>query len=277
MLLGLGAALAAAVLFGVSAVLQAVGARRVPAAEGLDPRMLLRLLQQPAFVAAIALNLLGFLLHLVALRTLPLYLAQGGIAASLVVTAGMAVRVFGDRLRVSEWASVAAVFVGLALMTTAAAPPGQERPDMTSTVGLFVALAAVAGAGLAVSRARGRLVSGTLGLLAGLGFAIDSIAVRLMPGFTPAELVRAPATYAFLASATLAFLLYSVALQRGAVAAATAPMIVAQTAAPAVVGVLLLGDAVQSGFLPVAVVGLALTTAGAARLAPFEGSRRAMT
>ncbi|MDQ4007609.1 MAG: hypothetical protein M3211_05895, partial [Actinomycetota bacterium] len=113
--------------------------------------------------------------------------------------------------------------------------------------------------------------------LAGLGFAADSIAVRLVPSLSPAALWHAAPTYALLVSSGLAFLLYSVALQRGAVTAATAPMIVAQTAAPALVGVLLLGDDVSPGALPVAVAGLVLTTYGAARLARFEGAPRPAT
>lgn len=274
MLLGLGAALGAAVVFGVAAILQAIGARRVAAAPGLDPRMLLRLLREPAFAGAVALNVLGFVLHLVALRTLPLYLAQAGIAASLVVTAALAVRLFGDRLSRTEWAAVVAVAVGLVVLTMAAGPAGHREVGTAFTVGLFVAVALLVVAGLVAARSQHPVVPAVLGLLAGLGFGTDSVAVRVLPGLSPAELVTAPATYVFLASALLAFLLYSVALQRGAVTTATAPMIVAQTAAPAVVGVLLLGDGVRPGYLPAAVVGLLLTTAGAGRLARYEGAPR---
>jgi drug/metabolite transporter (DMT)-like permease len=272
MLLGLGAALAAAVVFGAATMTQAIGARRVPRMRGLDVRMLLRLLREPVFVVAVLLNFAGFGLHLVALRLLPLYLAQAGIAASLVVAAALAVRTFGDRLSTLEWASVAAVSVGIALLTTAAGEVGTDRADLTFSIALFVVIGVLAGLGALVSRLHHRVVPALLGLLAGLAFATDSVAVRVLPDLTPGALWHAAPTYAFLASAALAFLLYSMALQRGAVAAATAPLIVAQTLAPAVVGVTLLGDGVRSGYLPLAVVGLALTTLGAARLARFEGS-----
>jgi drug/metabolite transporter (DMT)-like permease len=274
MLLGLGAALLAAVVFGVAAILQAVGARRVPASAGLDVRLLPRLLRQPVFVTAVVLNILGFVLHLVALRELPLYLAQGGIAASLVVTAALAVRVLGDRLRPAEWLAVAAVFLGLGLMATASGPTGRDHADSAFTVGLCAAVVLVAVAGWVVSRSPGAVVPALLGLLAGLGFAIDSVAIRILPGLGPLDVVTSAPTYVFLASAGLAFLLYSTALQRGAVTAATAPMIVMQTAVPAAVGVLLLDDGVRPGFLPAAVVGLVLTAGGAARLARFEPASR---
>jgi len=272
MLLGLGAALTAAVVFGFATVVQAVGARRVPTMRGLDVRMLARLLREPAFLAAILLNGVGFALHLVALRLLPLYLAQAGIAASLVVTAALAIRMFGDRLAPLDWTAVVAVSVGLALLTTAAGGVGREQAGVAFSIAMFVLIAVLAGLGAVVNRLQHWSVPAVLGLLGGLAFATDSVAVRVVPVLSPGALWHAAPTYAFLASSALGFLLYSMALQRGAVAAATAPLVVAQTLAPAVVGVVLLGDGVRAGYLPVAVVGLALTTLGAARLARFEGA-----
>jgi drug/metabolite transporter (DMT)-like permease len=274
-LLGLAAALTAAVVFGVATVAQAVGARRVPRMTGLDVFMLPRLLREPAFIASLVLNGVGFALHLVALRLLPLYLAQAGIAASLVVTAALAVRLFGDRLDALEWAAVVALSLGLALLTTAAGDVGRDRADVAFSIAMFALIAVLAGVGALVSRMHHPLTPALLGLLGGLAFATDSVAARVLPSLSPVALWHAAPTYAFIASSALGFLLYSMALQRGAVAAATAPLIVAQTLAPAGVGVVLLGDGVRAGYLPVAVVGLALTAAGAARLARFEGAPRA--
>jgi drug/metabolite transporter (DMT)-like permease len=273
---GLTAALGAAAVFGVATVVQAVGARRVPSLSGVGLRMLPRLLREPAILAALVLNGLGFVLHLVALRLLPLYLAQAGIAASLVVTAALAVRLFGDRLAAVEWAAVGGVVVGLVLLTLAAGETGQQRAGAAFGIGLLAVTGGLALAGLVAGRSGHAVVPAVLGGLAGLAFAVDSIAVRVLPGLTPGALVQALPTYAFAASATLGFLLYSSALQRGAVTAATAPLIVTQTLGPALVGVLLLGDEVRPGLGAVAVVGLALTTAGAARLARFEGAPRAV-
>ena len=81
-------------------------------------------------------------------------------------------------------------------------------------------------------------------------------------------------TYALPLSGALAFLLYSLALQRSSVTVATAPMIVVQTAGPAVVGVLLLGDAVRSGWAVGALVGFVLTAVGAITLVRFEDARQ---
>jgi drug/metabolite transporter (DMT)-like permease len=276
-LVGLAAALAAAVVFGGSSILQAVGSRRVADDSGHDSGLTAgtagRLLRQPAFVAALLLNLAGFLLHLVAVRALPLFLAQAGIAASLAVTALLAVRIFGDRLSRTEWVAIAAVCVGLVLLTAAAGETGEERATGAMTVALFGVAAVMVLAGLVATRARGSVAAATLSLLAGLGFSNTALSARLLPELTVTSVLSTPAAYALPLSGALAFLLYSLALQRSSVTVATAPMIVLQTAAPAVIGVLLLGDEVRSGWALGAVGGFALTALGATLLVRFEGAR----
>ena len=273
MLLGVGAALAAAAVFGSASVLQAAAARTAAPAQGLDPRLLLVLLRQPTFVAALLLNLLGFVLHLVALRLVPLFLAQAGIAASLAVTALLAVRVFGDRLGRREWSAVGAVCGGLALLTAAAGATGAERADPTLEATLGAGVAALVVVGAVVGRARGSWTVWGLSGMAGLGFATTAVSGRLLPALTPADLLGAPVTYVLASAGALSFLLYSMALQRGEVTPATSPMIVLQTVTPAVVGVLALGDEVRTGWLPTAALGLVLTVVGAVTLARFEDMR----
>lgn len=273
MLLGLAAALAAAVVFGGSSILQAVGSRRVSSSSGFHVRTVGRLLRQPAFVAAVLLNLLGFVLHLIAVRALPLFLAQAGIAASLAVTALLAVRFFHDRLSSAEWGAVAAVCLGLALLTAAAGETGEDRATGPMSVALFAVAAVMVAGGLAASRARGLASAAVVSLLAGLGFANTALAARLLPELSVSSVLGSPVAYALPLSGVLAFLLYSLALQRSSVTVATAPMIVLQTALPAVVGMLLLGDTVRSGWAVGALVGFVLTAAGSVALVRFEGVR----
>ena len=277
MLLGLTAALAAALVFGGSSILQAVGSRRVADDSGHDSGLTAgtatRLLRQPAFVAALLLNLLGFVLHLVAVRALPLFLAQAGIAASLAVTALLAVRIFRDRLSRTEWAAVGAVCIGLVLLTAAAGETGEERASGQMTVAIFAVAAVMVAGGLLATRAHGSVAAATLSMLAGLGFANTAVTARLLPELTFSSLLASPVSYALPLSGALAFLLYSLALQRSSVTVATAPMIVLQTALPAIVGVLLLGDAVRDGWVLGALGGFVLTGVGATLLVRFEGVR----
>jgi drug/metabolite transporter (DMT)-like permease len=271
--LGLGAALTAAVLYGVASILQAVGARRVSSSSGLSTTTLVRLLRQPAFLAALGTTMFGFLFHLVAVRTLPLFLAQTGIAVSLVVTALLAVRLFGDQLSRKEWTAVGAVVVGLVLLSASAGDTGTERAGHGLTVGLFATLVGMVIIGLIASRFHGIASTAVLGLLGGLGYAVVGISARILPDFSIGDLLTSPATYSLGLGGGLAFFLYSLALQRGAVTAATTPLIATQTVTPAVVGVLLLGDSVRPGWWPGAVLGFLITGAAAIVLVRFEGVR----
>lgn len=267
--LGLGAALAAAVIFGAASIVLALAVRDSPGSS-LSLDVVVTLLKNPAFALGIAMNLTGFVLHVVALRTVPLFLAQAGIAASLAVTALLAVRVFGDRLGPADWAAVAATCVGLAMLAAASGAAGDDSASATFTAGLFVAFAAVAITGFIVSRMEGVVAAGVLGLLAGCGFAGVGTAARILPSLTPGALATSGATYALLLCGGLGFLLYSVALRKGAVTAVTAPMIVSQTVVPAVVGVMLLNDDIRAGWFPIALIGFAITGWGALQLARFE-------
>ena len=273
MLLGLGAALFAAVLYGFASILQATGARRVASSEGLDPRLVIRLLQQPAFLGALALTMVGFLFHLLAVRTVPLFLAQAGIAVSLVVTALLAVRIFGDQLSRAEWLAVSAVIVGLILLSAAAGDAGTERAYTALTLSLYAILAGMVIVGFIAGRSTGIVVTAMLGLVGGLGYAVVGISSRILPDLVLIDLIRSPATYSLGLGGGLALYLYSMALQRGSAIAATTPLIAVQTITPAAVGVLFLGDQVRPGWWPAAILGFAITAAAAIVLVRFEGAR----
>ncbi|GLF95584.1 hypothetical protein SYYSPA8_14825 [Streptomyces yaizuensis] len=72
-----------------------------------------------AAVAGLALDGLGFLLQIVALRSIPLYAVGAALAASLAVTAVAAGRSLGARPARAEWSAVGAVRAGPALVALA--------------------------------------------------------------------------------------------------------------------------------------------------------------
>lgn len=260
-------------------MLQAVATRREPVADGLDPALLGRLLRHRTFQLALALNLLGFGLHVAALRSLPLFLVQSVIATSVAVTAVLSVRVFAVPLTARQWGAVVAVVAGLALL----APTASSGEAVTlGLAGPALLLLVVALAGL-LAVAAGRLSGATgavaLGLLAGVCFGAVALAARLLPDLAPAALLRSPAVYVLALAGAVAFLLYSAAMHRGSVTTSTAAMVLTQTSFPAVAGVLLLGDRVRDGSGLLAAGGFTLALAGALGLAAFEsgavGSRPA--
>jgi len=99
--LGLLGALLAALAYGAATVLQAVGVRRVAA---LPPGTALRDRARTGwpYAVGLALDALGFLASVAALRTLPLFLVESAVASSVAVTAVLSVVVLGVRLRTAE-------------------------------------------------------------------------------------------------------------------------------------------------------------------------------
>ncbi|MFJ4682622.1 hypothetical protein [Streptomyces sp. NPDC088789] len=263
-------ALGAAICFGTATVLQAMGARRAATTgAGGDAALLLRALRDWRYLAGLALDGLGFVLQIAALRSIPIYAVGAALASSLAVTAVVAARLLRVRLSGAEWAAVALVCVGLALLGLASGAQG-GRPGSTALK--YPMLAAAVGVlllGTVGGHLRGRSRSLLLGLGAGFGFGVVEVSVRLIDGLTPSALFTDPATYALLLGGGAAFLLLTSALQRGSVTTATAGMVIGETIGPGLVGVVWLGDRTREGLTWLAVLGFALALAAALTLTRF--------
>ena len=257
--LGLTAAVLAATLFGVAAVLQAHGVRTEKAPIDSLREFVDAAVRNRTIMLVVAAYLAGFVLHAVSIWYLPLYLAQAAVALSLPITALSAARL-RERLGLADWAAVGAVVVGLVLVSLGAGAPGAGRSSPVFAATLWAAVAVLALLGFS-----GRLVSaGALGTVAGLGYAGSAIAVR---GVTwPLDVPVVAAALAVPVFGLLAFWLYSLALNKAAVASSSAPLVVGQTLVPALVGLWLLGDSVRDGWVAAVVLGMTLAVAGAVLL-----------
>ncbi|MEU0919700.1 hypothetical protein ACFW6N_13470 [Streptomyces cyaneofuscatus] len=265
-------ALGAALCYGTASVLQAIAARaatRPGSGAGVDPALLLRAVRQWRYIAGLALDGLGFVLQIVALRALPIYAVGAALAASLAVTAVVAARLLAVRLSPTEWAAVAVVCAGLGMLGLAS---GQEG-DLPGPSLLPWAVPAAALGVLVLGAVGGRLPtrarSLALGLGAGFGFGVVEVAVRLVDDVSPGALVRNPAAYGLLLGGAAAFLLLTSALQKGSVTTATAGMVLGETVGPALVGVVWLGDGTRAGLGWLAVTGFVVAVAGSLALARF--------
>ncbi|NUK67955.1 hypothetical protein HRW11_28565 [Streptomyces lunaelactis] len=264
-------AFGSAVCYGTASVLQAIAARAAEpgTGSGVDPALLIRALRQWRYIVGLALDGLGFVLQIIALRSLPIYAVGAALAASLAVTAVVAARLLDVRLSGIEWGAVAVVCAGLAMLGLASGEEG-DRPGSDalrwSMLGVAVAvLLAGAVAGRLPDKARALV----LGLGAGFGFGVVEVSVRLIDSVALPEVLTNPALYALLLGGGAAFLLLTSALQRGSVTTATAGMVLGETIGPALVGVVWLGDRTREGLAWLAVVGFAVAVAGALALARF--------
>lgn len=275
---GLVFAVAAACCYGVGSVLQAAAARRTDATAALDPRLLLRLSGSWRYLLGLVLDVIGFVLALGAVRSAPLFLVQAVLAGFLAVAAVLGAIVFRTPLTRADRVALLVVTAGLALLGLSAAPdttvvvhPTLPWMVLGATV-MLVPLAVVLG------RRPARAGAVALGAVAGLAFGATSVAARIATtgagsgsglgraASIAGHLALQPATWAVVLAGVLAQLAYATALQRGSVAEATAPLVVAETVVPALVGLALLGDRPRAGWTAAAVLGFCLAVGGAVRL-----------
>ncbi|MFE1292050.1 hypothetical protein [Streptomyces sp. NPDC058751] len=267
-------ALGASVCFGTATVLQAMAARAAGeggTGEGAGGAavLLLRALRQWRYLAGLGLDGVGFVLQILALRSIPIYAVGAALAASLAVTAVVASRLLHVRLSRVEWGAVAVVCAGLAMLGLASGTEGDRTGSPALKYAMLGTSLAVLVLGLVGGRLpdRGRALA--LGLGAGFGFGVVEVAVRLIADLDPGGLLANPATYALLIGGGAAFLLLTTALERGSVTTATAGLVIGETIGPALVGVVWLGDRTREGLTWLAVLGFAVAVAGALALARF--------
>lgn len=250
------AALLAAALFGAISAFQAAVIRK----HGLISLMML---------TVVVGNLVGWLLHLVAIAELPLYLAQVGVSASLAVTALIASSVMGEPLRTEHWWAIVAMISGLGVLALAAGDVGRSSFSDQTTIVLYSLLALLTALGLLAWRWQHPASGVLLATLAGVAFGCTPIATRALVDFSWDANTLATACSIGLFGA-VGFVLYSFALKRTSVTAATAPQILLQTVIPAVVGIALFDDGVREGWWPAAVVAFGFSVASGILLCGAE-------
>ena len=237
------------------------------------------MLHQWRFVASLALDLVGFVAQLVALRRLPLFAVQAMIAANLAVTAVLAAWLIHLELAWREWLAVAGVVVGVGTAGIVGGAAGRHRGQRRFKLALILAVAGIArgrGGGLPAATTRPHPGARRRGR------ARATACWPWPPGCcrasTSTQLIRDPAAYALAAAGVVSFMLYATALEGGSVTVATAAVVLAETVPPAVVGILFLGDHTRPGLAGVAVLGFSLAVACAVALARFgEADEQGLT
>jgi drug/metabolite transporter (DMT)-like permease len=252
----------AAVFYGTASVFQAIAAKRAPASA-------VKAFLQPTFVIGLALDGAGFVVQFLALRTLPIFVVQAALAASLAVTALLAVPLLKLRLGRNEWLAVAAVCVGLALLGVSAGHESVERPPGAFRVGLLVAVPVLGLLGWLAYKLPGRVRAVALGLVGGLFFGVVALAARALSQVPFPDFFTEHELYVLVASGVLAFVFYTLGLQRASVTTVTAGLVIGETVLPSVVGVVALGDSTRAGFVPVAIAGFLVAIAASLALARY--------
>ncbi|WP_074368391.1 hypothetical protein, partial [Mycobacteroides abscessus] len=256
MLIGIAAALFACFGYGTASVLQGYGARQsstevgMAADHGPSLKSTVAAALTPAFIAGMALDLVGFAGSLVSARLIPLFLSQTIMSANLVVTAVLGIAVLGVRLQRRDWLAICGVLLSLCVLAATAGPLGEDSAPPAIHWGVLTVSISVLLTGIALIRLLGTRAAIPAGLLAGILYGGMAVAVRVVGGvdpLSPTVLLADPAAYGVVIAGVGGFYLFTVALQIGSVNGAAAALVMGETVVPGVIGVVLLGDSARPG------------------------------
>ncbi|WP_183318242.1 hypothetical protein [Flexivirga oryzae] len=257
----------AAIAYGAATILQAIGVRRMDAAR--ESALRTRLWAGRSYAAGLLLDATGFVLSVVALRSLPLFMVESMLASSVGVTALLAVLVLRDRLSGREVVALVVTGIGLVLLAISAqegrgSAIGRAGGWLLAGCGVLVGVVFAAGA-LDRRPARSACV---LAAAAGLGFGLTGVAARVLVVSDPWwRTAGQPALWALVLGGLVGIVSFGFALDRGRTTTVAATTFVVETVVPAVVGLLWLGDSVRDGFAAAAVVGFVAALGGCLVLA----------
>ncbi len=218
----------------------------------------------PWYVAGSALDLVGAVASAVALQHLPLFIVQSCIAASIGVTAVVAVPVLGLRLHRHEVLALVALGAGLTLLALSSS----SAPARALTgAGPWLLLAGVAVIALVAAATLRGGSSAAMALTCGLAFSGMGLAERTLALPHPWwHVLGGPTPYALVGYGVVGITAYASALARGKVTTVTGVTFAVETIVPSVVGLLVLDDSTRSGFALVAAAGFVATVGGAIAL-----------
>jgi hypothetical protein len=268
-ILGLVLSLGSAVLYGVATVWQAIGVRRREAVEASTGARsardsasgLLRLVADRWYIAGSGLDFVGAVATAVALQHLPLFIVESCIAASIAVTAVIAVPVLD--LRLHQWEIAALGVVGAGLVMLALSSSSAPARSLTGSAP-WLLLAGVAVMALLAWRTLRTRSSAAMAVTCGLAFSGMGLAERTLEIPHPWwHVFGGPTPYALLGYGAVGITAYASAIARGKVTTVTGVTFAVETVVPSVIGLVALNDSPRPGFALVAVAGFVATVGGA--------------
>jgi hypothetical protein len=182
MALAVVTAFGAALVFGISSVAEQRGTKRVEARRALSPRILLDLVRQPLWVAAIGGTLAGFTLQVVALGFGPLALVQPILVFDLIFAVLINAylrRMFDAQIMLGVLACVAGIGGFLAI---ARPSDGKTNVGFLVILPLAAGLAGGVGGCLALARRSQTLRPLALALATGICYGVSAFLVKMVVG-----------------------------------------------------------------------------------------------
>ncbi len=252
-MLGIALMVLAATLNAIASVLQRQAARAEPERKAFSLAMFSDLLRRRVWLLGISAMLAGFITHAVSISVSEIALVQPLLVTELPLTLMLASRVFGLRMRVSDWVAIGLASVGLAVFLACLSPRGGSPSLVSTSSWLFGAGGCAAGIGLLVLigyRGRREHRAALLGVATGAAFGLNSSLIAGV-GAAVAEGTNLFATgqaYGVIVLGPVSFFLLQNALQAGNLVASQPGFTLTNPAVSVAFGLAVFGEQGRTGW-----------------------------
>lgn len=276
-LAGLALALGASVALNTGFLFQHSGLAQAPALRLTRPReAIASLLGSRAWLGGLVLGLLGWGLHIGALSLAPLSLVQAFVAGGLALAVPVAALGFGHRLLRVERIGVVVMALALGLLPLGLGHVGRHEDFGDATLGIYVGVAALVGAGIALS-ARGRWQAQALGVAGGAFYGASDTSIKALTSLLHRHGVGGLVSGWVPLAAVVTFAAFA-CFQRGLQSGRPLPVIALMTAMTNLVsipaGFVVFGDPIglAPGWVALHLLAFGIVVVAAGRLAPLHAS-----
>ena len=264
-------ALCAAFCFALAATLQQKGALGLETVSLSNPKSLLRLGTQKAWLLGTGFLLVGYVFQAGALDRGRLAVVQPLLVTTIVFALPLGYFLTHQHVGRREVLGAIVVVVGLAVFTVAGDPAGGNDNAPADEWAIAAAIVAVVSGGLLVLGGRGTLVrkagayGAAAGLLYGLSASLCKPTVELLHSDGVGGVLTSWEFYAFAVAGILAFVIQQVSLGTGRLAPSVATTSVMNPVVSVLIGIILLDEVLEepAWHKAVAWIGLGCALAGA--------------
>ena len=258
--LATGLALATALFYAISNVLELLEAEKVPDEYAMKPTLLLRLVKQPRWLLGLLSDFGGYVCHAAALGLATVVFVEPILATGILMSLFISSAFVGRPVLRSDWIAAVVLSGGLALFLYEVSPTGGRQIARTREwlVAGPSAVAAIAICMLAGRATSGRPRAALLGVAAGISFGVSALLTKALVHYLGAGIfawVPHWEPYALAVSAIGGVIVAQSALQTGALGPAVGAIESMSVIAGSLYGLFLLNERVGAhGFLEISAV-----------------------
>lgn len=271
-------ALATALLYAISNVLELLEAEQVPEEYAMRPALVIRLVKQPRWLLGLLSDFGGYICHAAALGLATVVFVEPILATGILMSLFIGSRFVHRPVLRSDWIAAGVLSGGLALFLYEVSPQGGRQLARTREwlVAGPSAIAAIAMCMIVGRATRGRPRAAFLGVAAGIAFGVSALLTKALVHYLGDGIfawVPHWEPYALAVSAIGGVIVAQSALQTGALGAAVGAIEAMSVISGSLFGLFLLNERVGAhGFVEISavVVAIAAILGGIVRLSQAE-------